>query len=240
MSPPAFGDKMCVRVIAIRHGHAHHNDMGGLMSPFKRDPYLTSLGREEAHITSKVLSNANITFDSLVVSPFTRTLETAAILCESQTNKTGMATVVTPLAAEHNGGKWRDDDMNKATSLVARGDHGSNKEILLERFPENCFHNMLNQSRVYPVGGGPMAKKMVSSLTIVTPNVPLTLRKWIGKTYASDGKGKVPVIALVAHGGILTKAFTQDGQNVKKFNNCEFRVFDIDKDGDFKSPEGET
>ena len=65
----------------------------------------------------------------------------------------------------------------------------------------------------------------------------LTLRKWIGETYASDGKGKVPVIALVAHGGILTKAFTQDGQNVKKFNNCEFRIFDIDKDGNFKSPE---
>ena len=47
----------------------------------------------------------------------------------------------------------------------------------------------------------------------------------------------MPVIALVAHGGILTKAFTQDGQNVKKFNNCEFRIFDIDKDGNFKSPE---
>eukprot|EP00944_MAST-04C_sp_MAST-4C-sp1_P004353 g4353.t1 len=237
LSPPAFGDKMCVRVIAIRHGHAHHNDMGGLMSPFKRDPYLTSLGREEAHITSKVLSNANITFDALVVSPFTRTLETAAILCGSQTNKTGMATVVTPLAAEHNGGKWRDDEMNKATSLVARGDHGSNKEILLERFPENLFPQYAKSIKGLPrrwwAHGQENGFESYDSYTTRA----LTLRKWIGETYASDGKGKVPVIALVAHGGILTKAFTQDGQNVKKFNNCEFRIFDIDKDGNFKSPE---
>ena len=109
------------------------------------------------------MSNANITFDALVVSPFTRTLETAAILCESQTNKTGMTTVVTPLAAEHNGGKWRDDDMNKATSLVARGDHGSNKEILLERF-QKCVSTICKSIRVYPAGGGPMGKKMVLSL----------------------------------------------------------------------------
>ena len=239
LAPPAFENKKTVRVIAIRHGHAHHNDMGGLMSPFKRDPYLTSLGREEATITSTVLSNANVTFDKLVVSPFTRTLETAAIISGSQLNKEQMPTIVSPLAAEHNGGKWKDDDMNKATSVVARGDHGSNKDKLLERFPPATFPQYAESiNNLPPRWWAHNQESGFESYDSYTER-SILLRKWIGQSYASDGTedgGKRPVIALVAHGGILTKTFTAEGENVKKFNNCEFRIFDLDEEGNFRPP----
>lgn len=230
----AFTDnRKIARVVAIRHGHAHHNDMGGLMSPFKRDPFLTSLGREEASITSTVLLNANIKFDHLVVSPFTRCLETASIIIQDN-----IPTKVSPLAGEHNGGKWKDDDMNKATSVVARGDHGSNRDKLLERFPPQAFpqytKSINNLRERWWAHGQRSGFESYESYT----ERSMMLKKWIGQTYATnngDG-GKIPIIALVAHGGILTKTFTAEGEKVNKFNNCEFRVFDIDEHGNFLSP----
>ena len=239
-APPAFADKRCVRVVAIRHGHGYHNDLGGLMSPLSRDPWLTSLGREEAHLSCNVLKE--VPFSLAVVSPFTRTLETASIILGADRAK-NLPTVLQPLAAEHNGGKWNDDDLNAATSYVARGDHGSPMEELNKRFPSNDFpqyggfNELPNKWWHYGQEGGFESHASFTSRA-------KALREYLGSLNESDlvarkkGSGEhPPIIALVSHGGILSKAFGGKG-SAKKFKNCEFRVFDIAADGAFRRPQG--
>ena len=72
------------------------------------------------------------------------------------------------------------------------------------------------------------------------------LREYLGSLIDSDliqGKKSTMdrpiIIALVSHGGILSKAFGENGVE-KKFKNCEFRVYDIAEDGTFRRPHQES
>jgi len=73
------------RVLAVRHGMGHHNDLGGALSLFYRDSSLNCIGQEEAASAGDEMERVGIRkiLDLIVVSPFTRTLETAAGLLGS-------------------------------------------------------------------------------------------------------------------------------------------------------------
>merc|ERR1719443_1791935 len=68
------------RVLALRHAKGWHNCLGGAASVLHRDADLSSLGRRQASMARDLLlhSGASDVLDLVVVSPFTRTLETAA------------------------------------------------------------------------------------------------------------------------------------------------------------------
>ena len=106
------------------------------------------------------------------------------------------ATVVT-LPAEHNGGQWQDDKLNAATVVIARGDHGSNGEVLVERFPLQSIHST-QAFRSSRTTGGVMGGLMVESHQSFIDRAE-RLRTWLG-TFSSS---TMPIIALVSHGGIL-------------------------------------
>ena len=241
-APPAFPAEQAVRVVAIRHGHGYHNDLGGLMSPINADPHLTSLGREEAELSQEALRN--IPFDLVIVSPFTRTLETAYLVLGKE-RASMLPTIVEPLAAEHNGGQWNDDDLNAATSVVARGDHGSPGTELARRFPVDKFPQYANAFSQLPKDWWTHGQELGFESKASFTERSIKLRLALGKLSMDVGnealKARPRLIALVSHGGILTKSFgNADGSKGEKFKNCEFRVFDVSAQGEFKRPLTET
>jgi hypothetical protein len=117
------------RVVAVRHGMGHHNDLGGGLSLFNRDATLNRVGRTQAEAAAAVLGNCGLLdqLDLVVVSPFTRTLETAALLlaAASEGRRDSVRTIVHPLAAEH----------TLLRSGLQQGDRGSTAAELREAFP---------------------------------------------------------------------------------------------------------
>lgn len=93
-----------IRVLTVRHGMGHHNDMHGGLSLFNRDASLNHVGVAQAEAAGAVLAASGQfeRIDLVVVSPFRRTLETAATLLSAAENSGhDIRTVVHPLAAEH-------------------------------------------------------------------------------------------------------------------------------------------
>merc|ERR1712196_508705 len=107
----------------------HHNGLGGALSTFNRDATLNKVGIAEATAVGEELERMGITetFDLIVVSPFTRTLETAAFMLGSRARS--LPTVVQPLCAEH----------TLARSTMQQGDRGSTAEELQAIFPTEQF-----------------------------------------------------------------------------------------------------
>ena len=121
-----------IRVLTVRHGLGHHTDMHGGLSLFNRDASLNQVGISQAEAAGAVLA-ASGHFDKLdlvVVSPFRRTLETAAhMLLAAQDRGHSIRTVVHPLAAEH----------TLLRSGLQQGDRGSTAEQLRELFPATDY-----------------------------------------------------------------------------------------------------
>jgi hypothetical protein len=121
-----------IRVLTVRHGMGHHNDMHGGLSLFNRDASLNHVGVSQAEAAGAVLA-ASGHFDKLdlvVVSPFRRTLETAAhMLLAAQDSGHSIRTVVHPLAAEH----------TLLRSGLQQGDRGSTAEQLRKLFPATDY-----------------------------------------------------------------------------------------------------
>ncbi len=90
------------RVVTVRHGMGHHNDAGGALSVFNRDATLNDIGHQQAHKSGEALQAVGFLprLDLIVVSPFTRTLETAVGILGGYC-RPKLRTIVHPLAAEH-------------------------------------------------------------------------------------------------------------------------------------------
>ena len=112
--------------MTVRHGMGHHNDGGGAASFANRDATLNSVGQEQAKASGEALLNAGVLeqFDLVVVSPFTRTLETAAHLMGVSPKGGQIPTIVHPLAAEH----------TLRRAVVQQGDRGSTTDTLRKQF----------------------------------------------------------------------------------------------------------
>ncbi len=69
-------------MILVRHGQSQWNAAFNRtrIDPDIRDPHLTETGREQATIAAGRLADRGV--DRLIVSPYTRTLQTAAVIAE--------------------------------------------------------------------------------------------------------------------------------------------------------------
>lgn len=216
--PPLPG----ARVMAVRHGMGHHNDMGGALSMFNRDSSLNEVGQRQAEQVGVALMRAGIihALDLVVVSPFTRALETAVgIMGEHE-----VPTIVQPLCAEH----------TLFRSAVQQGDRGSTPEELsrqfpVERFPQfdqfrtveaYCVDRGLEGGKWWLHTAGDRFESAVSFAQRAND-----FREWLGQECE---KRQVRRVLVVSHGGLLTQTF-----NCLAFGNLECRVFDMWPDGSF-------
>eukprot|EP01059_Diplonema_ambulator_P011069 TRINITY_DN21039_c0_g1_i1.p1 TRINITY_DN21039_c0_g1~~TRINITY_DN21039_c0_g1_i1.p1 ORF type:complete len:858 (+),score=242.15 TRINITY_DN21039_c0_g1_i1:249-2576(+) len=211
-----------VRVILVRHGMGHHNDLMGAASHANRDALLNPVGITQARRLGKVLRSVGA-FDSntlIVVSPFRRALQTAAEAL-GETHAT-YQTIITPLAAEHT--------LHRST--VQQGDRGSTAAELRncfskEKYPEYDFSTVdkyceeqgIKSGQWWHHGPPPRFAETYSSFT----RRANTFRLWLGHQCFAKG---VKTAVVFSHGGLLTSAFGRP-----TYGNCGFRVFDLHADG---------
>jgi len=110
-------------MILIRHGQSEFNVVYGAtrQDPGIEDPKLTELGRDQARALGPALKALGVA--RLLVSPYTRTLETAALLRESH----DVPVTVEPLIRERG-----------AFSC----DVGSRRDELAARWPDHAFDHL--------------------------------------------------------------------------------------------------
>jgi len=210
-----------VRVLAVRHGMGHHNDMGGALSVLHRDSPLNELGWAQARVTGAVLEQAGITkaFDLVVVSPFTRALETAVGLLG--TYAPAIPTFVQPLCAEH----------TLARSALQQGDRGSTAEELLRRFPPDQYQQYdFSSLQTYcderGLKGGKWWVHVAGERYETTASFAHRAREFLRWLRGECAKRRASRVLLVSHGGFLQEAF-----GGRHFGNLECRAIDIGLDG---------
>jgi len=224
--PPATMEGMprAARVLVLRHGMGHHQDLGGALSIFNRDATLNDVGRAQASAVGDELQRTGISesLDLVVVSPFTRTLETAALALGTRARS--VKTIVQPLCAEH----------TLARSTMQQGDRGSSPEELrrafpLEDFPQYDFSCVADYCESRGLEGGKWwlhnAGEWHESHASFSRRAH-EFRKWLGQECTT---GRVQRALVVSHGGLLLKAF-----GGPPFQNLECRAYDVWPDGSFQ------
>lgn len=208
------------RLLAIRHGMGYHNDLGGALSLFNRDATLNEVGCKQACATGEVLrERVTAAIDLVVVSPFTRALETAAHMLGPIAH--GIPTLVEPLCAEH----------TLARSAMQQGDRGSTAEELRRVFPQERYQqydfSRLEQycnERGIKEGRWWVHKEDEHHESSASfGRRAEEFRAWLGAECARRGARRV---LLVSHGGLLQQAF--GGQ---PYQHLECRAVDLLTDG---------
>jgi broad specificity phosphatase PhoE len=221
--PREIGDQTCFRLVTVRHGMGYHNDAFGTASFANRDADLNHVGQDEANLLGEVLRDTTLFQENLliVVSPFTRALQTLLGIMGGETSWK-FPTIVQPLCAEH----------TLSRSTIQQGDRGSTREELEQKFPPELYP-MLDFSTIdrYCRDCGAEAGswwhhglstfERPEDFEVRAEN----FRKWLGYECALRG---VTHVLVVSHGGLLCSAFDNDS-----YENCEFRVFDLCRNGDF-------
>ena len=218
-----------IRVMSVRHGMGHHNDMGGGLSLFNRDASLNKVGKAQAEAVGAVLA-ASTHFEKLdlvVVSPFRRTLETAAHMLAAAPNRGhDIRTVVHPLAAEH----------TLLRSGLQQGDRGSTAAQLRELFPSAeypqydfdeidryCAQHGLEDGKWWhhrPADGSDLIDAVMPHETQESFGERAEeFRGWLGR---EAGRSGCRTVMVISHGGLLTAAF-----GGPQYHNCEFRLHDL-------------
>lgn len=215
-----------VRVLAVRHGMGRHNDLSGVLSVFNRDASLNDVGRAQAHATGRVLEESGITdsFDLVVVSPFTRALQTAAGILGRNADR--IPTVVQPLCAEH----------TLLRSALQQGDRGSTAEELArafppDRFPQYNFTSLSEYCSQRGIEDGSWWLHCAGEWHETQAGFEVRcaeFRRWLGEECARRGARKV---LLVTHGGLL-----RDGFKWMAPKNAECRTIDVLRNGSYLFP----
>jgi len=226
----AFRQKIntgATRVVAIRHGMGHHNDVAGLYSFHNRDADLNRVGIEEATLVGEHLREHGIlgSCDNqttplvekylLVISPFRRTIQTAINIMGS--DSWSVPTVIEPLAAEH----------TFRLAAVQQGDKGSDAKKLREWFPlakhpqldftpldEYCTSKNIKEGKWWH-HSGEMGYETQEHFAGRAKDFRFALLR-------HAVAHKVNKLIVISHGGLLTAAFDSE-----EYDNCEFRCFDI-------------
>lgn len=222
-SPPPAGAS---RVLAVRHGMGRHNDLRGAVSAVNRDAGLNAAGREQARTMADALCQFGVAsdLDLVVVSPFKRTLEMAALMLGPRA--TSSSTCVQPLCAEH----------TLRRSAVQRGDRGSTVDELTRAFPAEefpqydfgtvrtyCSERNIEDGRWWRHGAGEWCESPGSFAAR-----SVAFRRWLGRETSERGARHT---LLVSHGGLLCEAFGWPAPQ-----NSECRVVDIWPDGSYRFP----
>jgi len=110
-------------MILIRHAQSEFNVVYGAtrQDPGIEDPKLTQTGRDQARALGPALREFGVA--RLLVSPYTRALETAALLCESH----DVPVTIEPLVRER---------------AAFSCDVGSRRDELAARWPEHAFDHI--------------------------------------------------------------------------------------------------
>ena len=208
---PAF------RLVVVRHGMGHHNDMGGALSLFNRDATLNDVGQQQCRAVHETLTatGALRSLDLVVVSPFTRALETAATVLGESAGRP--LTFVHPLAAEH----------TLLRSAMQQGDRGSTAEELRRRFPAADFPQYdFTPVEEYCAATGITNGKWWHHDADEDHESPAAFalraaafRRWLARLAAERNFQNVMV---VSHGGLLVEAFGSPA-----YDNVEFRTFSM-------------
>jgi len=214
------------RVIAIRHGMGYHNQAYGTHSYFQRDAELNSIGIEQSKLIGSLFRNTTKIFDldsyggklAIVVSPFTRTLKTLIYLmgCKSW----NVPTIIQPLCAEHTL-EW---------SVVQQGDRGTSATKLKTIFPSSEYPQF-NFTKVekYCLKLGITNGQWwhhglsISETEETFKHRTIQFKLWLAKQFL---KYNYSHILVVSHGGFLRTSFNQ-----VSYDNTEFRIFDLKKNG---------
>ena len=215
-----------IRVVVVRHGMGHHNDLGGGLSMFNRDATLNEVGRMQSEAAGAVLAATGqlARLDLVVVSPFSRTLETAALLLSAAVDRGHtIPTVVHPLAAEH----------TLLRSAMQQGDRGSTAAELRLAFPaaeypqfdfstidEYCAERGITDGKWWHHVQDAEDQLVIPHETMASfERRAGEFRRWLGRQGAQQA---VRNVLVVSHGGLLTAAF-----GTPEYQNVEFRAFDM-------------
>jgi len=220
-APPA-----AVRILAARHGMAKNNDLRGVFSCFNRDACLNDVGWAQAQAVGAALEQLNVggSFDLVVVSPFTRALQTASAILGKHTNK--VPTLVQPLCAEH----------TLLRSAVQRGDRGRTADELERAFPKAefpqydfeplkryCTDRGLEAGKWWAHSAGEWHETRTGFSSRCSE-----FKQWLAHECMQRGAKRV---LLVSHGGTLKECF-----GLRSVQNAECRAVDIFHDGVFSLP----
>lgn len=241
-SPPTLD---FVRVLIIRHGMATHNTYAGMGSLVGQDPELNMCGLSEARLVGELFMEKGIldAVDLVVVSPFTRTLQTT---CQLLGGTMGppldsaagalpvrgqlLPTLVQPLCAER----------TDALSHMGRGNRGSTAEELsrgrlelrefdLDVLEAYCEEKRIGAKNLASEGKwwhhGPHSQETEGSFQRRCDE----LRRWLGSlaTWKRDNAALPPHVIVVSHGGVMDEGFGY----TPNAPNCGFRVFDVARNG---------
>lgn len=217
------------RVVVLRHGMGYHNQAYGSHSYFQRDAELNIVGVEQAKLIGSLFRNVTGLFDLdsyngrllFVVSPFTRTLQTLVHLMGKK--EWDIPTIIQPLCAEHTL-EW---------SVVQQGDRGSTPQKLrqlfpVDQYPQFDFDPVSKYCLKRGIANGQWwhhNSVAISETEASFKRRTVEFKRWLAKMYT---KHNYSHILVVSHGGFLRHSF----DNVK-FDNCEFRVFDLKSDGSY-------
>lgn len=245
MSAPRRVHDAPVRVVCIRHGMGQHQEVsGGVASVVSRDATLTETGIEEAARAGSLMKEAGLFQQRVlvVISPFTRTLQTA--ICVFGTPQWELPTLIEPKAGEIKPIVAIKDStkrnalkilgVGKALGATQQGDRGSTPKELNIKFPPHMhpqFGGFCAVERYCASHGDMEGKWWHHGHSSGNENNRAdaldrceNLRRGIVQAARERG---CDTVLLVSHGGFLKMAFDQE----KNFENCEFRVFDLDAEG---------
>ena len=214
-------DRDGVRVLLVRHGMGHHNDLKGACSAANRDSPLNPVGVQQAFLLGTELRKRGA-YDKdtlVVVSPFRRALETASLALDE--DAASMPTIVTPLAAEH----------TLFRSVLQRGDRGSPPAQLREAFPaetypQYSFTDVEDYCEMKGITKGTWWHHGASAIGETWHSFrkrAQNFRNWLARTAHERGAKKVLVFS---HGGLLTASFGRPN-----YANCGFRHFVLYESG---------
>lgn len=212
-----------VRVLAVRHGMGKHNDLSGVLSVFNRDASLNEIGFRQSRIAGEALreSGSLALIDLVVVSPFTRALQTAAGMLGE--GASGIPTIVQPLCAEH----------TLLRSALQQGDRGSTAQELEQAFPKSefpqyDFSSVESYCAERGLRGGTWWAHREGELWESREDFARRCEEfklWLGRECSTRGAQRV---LLVSHGGLFRKGF-----GWSQPTNCEWRTLDVWADGAF-------
>jgi len=244
-----------VRVMVVRHGMGDHNTYAGIGSITHEDADLNECGLAQAERVGQLLRAEGVTaaLGLAVVSPFTRTLQTARHLLgpdigapiaerrEARAERFGyemspyvchdrtepLETIVQPLCAEDtffHSHVWRGNRGSTAAELARRPEFDIFDFNTLEKY---CEEHCVTAKDPTQAGKwwhhGPHGQETGASFR----RRMVRLKRWLGGLCLSSDRGHPLRVVMVCHGGVMQEAF----QVHPNAPNCGFRVFDIEPSG---------
>ncbi|CAE7581445.1 unnamed protein product [Symbiodinium natans] len=246
-----------VRVLVMRHAMGAHNTYAGMGSIVSEDAEINDCGKAQAEAVGDCLREAGVlpAFHMAVVSPFTRTLQTARAVLgpdigaeedeaeeerqaraqhygyspvspKSPCRPTGrLPLVVSPLCAEQ----------TFVHSHLGRGNRGTTSAMLLRRrefrifdfrdVDTYCITRRVGASNTDHDGKWWHHGPHSEETASSFRRRAGRLKKWLGRLQITWGW---PLnVLMITHGGIMQTAFNYQPHPP----NCAFRVYDVGQDG---------